>query len=174
MKQSQCTKNIFSHTNVAENAQRNPKNSNSNSFKQTNMTPEMRGTREKYILKEYEIENTNLYESTVTRGDNALIVCTKLTGIREMAIEDKMCETNWKNANMDICFNAYEEGVNINLCPVNLKRQKRETSPNWIQVNVTGNLYSFRICFPKLFVNEEERYQPRHRNIKKNVSLNMV
>lgn len=54
------------------------------------MTPSIRGSSDMYVLAEYRTPNKRAYAATVKRGESALMVCVVLTGIRDMAILEKM------------------------------------------------------------------------------------
>jgi len=54
------------------------------------MTPIVRGSRDMYVLAEYRTPNRRAYTATVKSGESALMVCVVLTGIRDMAMLEKM------------------------------------------------------------------------------------
>lgn len=83
-----------------------------------------------------------------------LIVCTVLTGTREIASEEKMWPPTWNAAIGSVPFRIAFVGVRS--LPVRLScrrvptQHSAETKANWTIVRVTGNLKLLRMTLPVL------------------------
>lgn len=81
------------------NAQSNPRKLDADmSNVHASMTPTVNGSSETYVDVEYLTPKSIAYAATVKSGDRALIVCTVLTGILEIAILDEIWPPTWKAA----------------------------------------------------------------------------
>ena len=101
------------------------------------------------------------------------MVCTVLTGIREMAMLENMWPPTWKRPMGTVSLSIARVGrrsLEKRTRGDMNSRQYPATKPNWMNVRVTGYLNWFMIDFPVLDESAEEVYQIAHRRMKRSVS----
>lgn len=113
------------------------------------------------------------YARTVKRGDKPLIVCTRETGIFDVAYELNKCPKSWKTERGRAVDRTSQEGARRPFFRAGIALRKGgnteanqarikhhvETEANWAMVSVTGRLNALRIDFDEVFVRAEVMYQ---------------
>ena len=89
------------------------------------------------------------------------MVCTVLTGMREMAMLENICPPTWKTPFGSVFFRIARVGFRNRekrMIGLMKRRPYPATKPNCTKVKVTGYLYLIRIDFPVLEERAEEVY----------------
>lgn len=124
------------------------------------ITPSVNGISDMYVRRLYLTLNMSPYAMTVNSGDSALMVCTKLTGTRAIAKEEKMWPATWNRLKGIVVSITCRVGYLIRPKPNTLAQIKQypDTKPNCTNVKVKGKRKTFMICLPVLFVTADDVY----------------
>jgi hypothetical protein len=161
------------NTNAASNAQIIPKKFVEKPVAHASITPIVRGTSDKYVAFAYLIRKKTRYARTVNNGERPLIVWTSETGICEVAIELRICPSNWNPARGRAVMITSRDGRNMPLRRAGIavfnpgksveqyvrSRHQNDTKANCIRVSVTGLGSAVNMDLEDVLVTADVMYQ---------------
>jgi hypothetical protein len=139
----------------------------------------VRGTSDKYVAFAYLIRKKTRYARTVNNGERPLIVWTSETGICEVAIELRICPSNWNPARGRAVMITSRDGRNMPLRRAGIavfnpgksveqyvrSRHQNDTKANCIRVSVTGLGSAVNMDLEDVLVTADVMYQTIQRPI---------
>lgn len=170
-----CLETMFCVTNTIAlaKAMTRPRKLALKSAEHAKITPSVRGINDRYVGTEYEIPKKKRYARTVMSGDSPLIVCTKDTGILDVASALRMCPPIMNAVRgsvatiISLCGRRIPYFRNGIVCFMRGYRLAKaanimhhpETNANWTVVRVIGFGSAVRMVFEDMFVKMEVMYQ---------------